>query len=138
VPRADHRRGAPASRPPLRQRLVVTVCSRERGVVALPVERGERAVRLDAAGILAALRAVVAARGLDHAVSLRDGCAGGCSGTGPNVDVRVYAAPAPGERPDHVALAWKTYVYSLPTLASLADLIDENLPAARATRPGDH
>ena len=116
------------------RRLVVTVCPRERGAVVLPLERGGRAARLDAAGVLAALRALVARRGLDDRVHVRDGCAGGCWGAGPNVDVRVYAVATPGERADHVALAWKTYVYSLPTLASLADVIDENLPRARATR----
>jgi hypothetical protein len=116
------------------RRLLITVCTRERGVVALPLERGGRARRLDAVGILAALRALVVRRGLTDRVEIREGCAGGCGRPGPNVDVRVYAAPAPGERADHVALAWKTYVYSLPTLASLADVIDQNLPAARATR----
>jgi hypothetical protein len=115
------------------RRLVVTVCPRERGVVVLPLERGRRATRLDAGAVLAALRALVARRRLESRVEVRDGCAGGCFGAGPNVDVRVYAA-APGERPDHVALTWKTYVYSLPALASLADVIDENLPGARATR----
>jgi hypothetical protein len=117
-----------------KNRLVVTVCPRERGVVVLPVERGRRATRLDAPAILAALRALVGARGLADRVSVRDGCAGGCWGAGPNVDVRVYAAAAPGERADHVALGWKTYVYSLPALASLADVIDENLPGARGAR----
>lgn len=117
------------------RRLVVTVCPRERGVVVLPLERGTRAMRLDAAGVVAALRALVAGRGLTERVDIREGCAGGCWGAGPNVDVRVYAA-GPGERVDHVALGWKTYVYSLPTLASLADVIDQNLPGARATRRG--
>jgi len=116
------------------RRLVVTVCPRERGVVVLPLESGTRAMRLDAAGVLAALRALVARRGLTERVDIREGCAGGCWGAGPNVDVRVYAAEAAGERVDHVALGWKTYVYSLPTLASLADVIDQNLPGARATR----
>ncbi|HEY3101418.1 MAG TPA: hypothetical protein VGL14_21025 [Methylomirabilota bacterium] len=118
------------------RRLVVTVCQRERGLVVLPLERGGRAARLDAAGVLEELRAVVARRGLADRVDVRDGCAGGCWGAGPNVDVRVYAARVPGERADHVALGWKTYVYSLPTLSSLADVIDENLPGARATRRG--
>ena len=117
------------------RRLVVTVCQGERGVVVLPVERGGRAARLDAAAVLAALRALVSRRGLDDRVTIRDGCAGGCHGSGPNVDVRVYAAPRPGERPDHVAVGWKSYVYSLPTLPSLADVIDEHLPGRRrATR----
>jgi len=116
------------------RRLLVTVCTRERGVVVLPLERGGAATRLDAAAVRDALCALVARRGLVDVVDVREGCAGGCWGSGPNVDVRIYAAPAPAERADHVALGWKTYVYSLPTLASLADVIDENLPAARATR----
>jgi hypothetical protein len=115
----------------------VTVCSRERGVVVLPVERGGRVMRLDAAGVAAALRALVAGRGLADRVQVRDGCAGGCWCAGPNVDVRIYAAERPGGRADHVALGWKTYVYSLPTLASLSDVIDENLGAERATRRAD-
>ena len=115
------------------RRLLVTICTRERGVVVLPVERGGRARRFDAVAILSELRALVLRRGLAERVEIRDGCAGGCWGPGPNVDVRVYAAGG-GERADHVALAWKTYVYSLPTLASLADVIDQNLPDARATR----
>src|SRR5262245_33767249 len=141
--RAGGRRGAPrrvaryeASITTAR-RLVITVCPRERGVVVLPLERGGRARRLDAAGVLTALQALVAARGLTERVQIRDGCAGGCWGAGPNVDVRIYAAAAPGERADHVALGWKTYVYSLPTLVSLADVIDENLRGARATRRTD-
>lgn len=140
-PRASqvgHPRREPGSRRSLRltpaRRLVVTVCPRERGVVVLPVERGARATRLDAEGVLAALHALVTARGLADHVQVRDGCAGGCWSVGPNVDVRVYASTAPGERPDHVALGWKTYVYSLPMLASLADVIDENLRRVRATR----
>ena len=115
--------------------IVVTVCLRERGTVTLPVERGARARRLDAPAILAALRALVARRRLGAHVSVREGCAGGCSGRGPNVDVRVYATPQPGERPDHVALAWKTYVYTLGTLPSLADVIDEQLPSDRRATP---
>ena len=106
-------------------------------MVVLPLERGGRATRLDASGVLTALQELVAARGLSERVQIRDGCAGGCWGAGPNVDVRIYAATAPGERADHVALGWKTYVYSLPTLASLADVIDENLRGARATRRAD-
>ena len=116
------------------RRLVVTVCPRERGVVTLPLEHGRRATRLDAGGVLDALRALVARRRLADRVQIRDGCAGGCWGAGPNVDVRIYAATAPGEHADHVALGWKTYVYSLPTLVSLADVIDENVRGVRATR----
>jgi len=109
------------------RRLVVTVCPREPGVVVLPVERGGRARRLDAPGVLAALEGVVARRRLGARVELREGCAGGCGGDGPNVDVTIYPATPRGERPDHVAVGWKTYVYSLPTLDCLATVIDENL-----------
>src|SRR5438093_1019696 len=58
------------------RRLVVTVCPRERGSVVLPLERGGRAARLDAAGVLEELRALVARRGLADRVDVRDGCAG--------------------------------------------------------------
>ena len=114
------------------RRLVVTVCPRELGVVVLPVERGGRARRLDAAGVLAELERLVARRKLTARVALRQGCAGGCGGEGPNVDVTIYPETAPGARPDHVAVGWKSYVYSLPTLDCLARVIDENLGAPRA------
>ena len=118
------------------RRLVVTVCPSEPGVVVLPVERGGRARRLDARGVLAALAALVARRGLGACVELREACAGGCGGEGPNVDVTIYPATPPGERPDHVAVGWKTYVYALPTLDCLATVIDENLgePSAPTRR----
>jgi hypothetical protein len=112
-----------------RRRLVITLCPRERGAVTLPVEPGTRAVRLDAAAVTRALTALIARRGLADCVRLREGCAGGCGGPGPNVDVRVYATPRSGERADEVAVGWKTYVYSLATLPSLASVIDENLRA---------
>ena len=116
------------------RRLVVTVCPRELGVVVLPVERGGRARRLDAAGVLAELERLIARRKLTALVELREGCAGGCGGEGPNVDVTIYPATAPGARPDHVAVGWKTYVYALPTLDCLATVIDENLDAEPAPR----
>ena len=116
-------------------RLVITVCLRERGVVVLPVQRGERARRLDARAIVDALQALVVRRGLGHRVSVREACAGGCSGAGPNVSVARYAIPAPGERVDHVAVGWRTYVYSLPTLTCLAQVIEENLHEPRRARP---
>jgi hypothetical protein len=109
------------------RRLVVTVCPRELGVVVLPVERGRRARRLDAVGVLAELERIVARRALGARVEFRQACAGGCGGDGPNVDVTIYPATASGERPDHVAIGWKTYVYSLATLDCLATIIDENL-----------
>ena len=116
------------------RRLVVTVCPRERGVIVLPLERGARARRVNAADVLTGLCELVARRGLGDRVVVREGCAGGCFRPGPNVDVRIYAVPRPGEHDDHVALGFKTYVYSLPNLASLADVIDDNLPRRRATR----
>jgi hypothetical protein len=110
------------------RRLVVTICPREPGVVRLPIERGARAVPLDAAGVARALLAAAERRGVAACVELRDGCAGGCGRDGPNVDVRVYAAS------DEVAVGFKTYVYSLADLPSLATIIEENLGAAPRAR----
>jgi len=73
------------------------------------------------------LRELVAARGLEDRVELREGCAGGCGRPGPNVDVTIYPLTGPGEKRSHVAVDWKTYVYSLATLDCLAAVIDENL-----------
>jgi hypothetical protein len=98
--------------------------------VRLAVERGGRQRRLDAAGIARCLRDLVAARRLDDRVSVQEGCAGGCSRSGPNVDVRMYPVELPGAKPDHVAVGWKTYVYSLPSLDCVASIIDENLHAS--------
>jgi len=109
------------------RRLVITVCPREPGVVVLPVDRGGRRRRLDAAAVTQALRDLVAARLLHGRVGLREGCAGGCGRAGPNVDVRIHPALRPGEKPDHVAIGWKTYVYSLASLDCVATIIDENL-----------
>jgi hypothetical protein len=114
------------------RRLVVTVCPREPGLVVLAVERGGRGRRLNAVAILDRLRALVTARGLGERVRFREGCAGGCHADGPNVSVELFPVTPPGERPDHVAIGWKTYVYSLPTLDCLATILDENLgPALR-------
>src|SRR5437867_4400663 len=113
------------------RRLVVTVCPRERGAVALPIARGGRAVRLDAPAMLRHLEELVAERGLADRVGLREGCAGGCSGPGPNVSVEIFLMTRPGERPDHVAVGWKTYVYSIASLNCLASVIDENLRPSR-------
>jgi hypothetical protein len=113
------------------RRLVVTVCPRERGVVVLPVTRGGQAHRLDAPAILTHLRDLVAERGLAERVRFREGCAGGCSGAGPNVSVEMFPLTRPGEREDHVAVGWKTYVYSLGTLDCLATVIDDNLGRSR-------
>jgi hypothetical protein len=108
------------------RRLVVTVCPREPGTVALAVHRGGRRRRLDAALVAQCLRDLVRARRLDGIVSIREGCAGGCSRSGPNVDVRIHSAA----EADHVALGWKTYVYSLAGLDCVATIIDENLRAS--------
>jgi hypothetical protein len=115
------------------RRLVITVCPREPGMVVLPIARGERAARLNAAAILTHLRQIVAERGLDERVRFREGCAGGCSGQGPNVSVEILPLTKPGEREDHVAIDWKTYVYSLGSLDCLATVIDQNL--GRPSRP---
>jgi hypothetical protein len=118
------------------RRIVITVCPRERGVVVLPITRGGRAVRLNAGAILHRLAELVAERGLGERVRLREGCAGGCSGTGPNVSVEIFPLGLPGEREDHVAVDWKTYVYSLGSLDCLAAVIEENLgrSSVRASR----
>jgi hypothetical protein len=108
-------------------RLVITVCPPERGVVCLPVRAGGPARRLDAPAILGHLQRLVSARRLDDQVRLQAACAGGCTGTGPNVSVTIYAGARPGQRPDHVAVGWKTYVYSIATLDSLAAILDDNL-----------
>ncbi len=117
--------------------LVITVCPRERGVVSLAVERGARSERLDAVAIIARLQAIVARRGLADRVQIQAACAGGCSGAGPNVSVALFPMPRPGERPDHVATGWKSYVASLATLPCLAAVIDENLGDARSRRTRD-
>jgi hypothetical protein len=109
------------------RRIVITVCPRERGVVVLPVTRGSRAVRLNAEAIIRNFAELVAERGLGERVRLREGCAGGCSGPGPNVSVEIFPLGQPGEREDHVAVDWKTYVYSLGSLDCLATVIEENL-----------
>lgn len=119
--------------------LVVTVCLREGGFVTLPVERGRRPRRLDATAVLRSLQQVAERRGLTDRVRFREACAGGCATPGPNVGVTVHPMPAPGERVDHVAVAWRTYVYSLRTLDCLARIIEENLEAPSAsprTPPG--
>jgi len=113
------------------RRLVITVCPREPGAVALPIARDGRAVRLDAAAILRHLRELIVEHGLDERVRLREGCAGGCTGPGPNVSVEIFPMTRPGEREDHVAVGWKTYVYSLGSLDCLAAVIEDNLGRLR-------
>ena len=109
------------------RRLVITICSRETGAVSLAVRAGETAQRLDAAGITRALRDLAAERGLAGRVRVVDGCAGGCGRPGPNVGVTFHAMPRPGEKPDHVALGWRTYVYSLASLDCVAAILDQCL-----------
>ena len=115
------------------RRLVITVCYRESGVVVLPVEPGDLACRLDARAIVKQLRALAERQGVANRVLVREGCAGGCIGTGPNVSVAIHPLPAPGERSDQIAVSWKTYVYSLPALDCLARVIEENLDEPRAS-----
>jgi hypothetical protein len=115
------------------RRIIVTVCPRESGVVVLPRERGGPARRFDAAAIARSLRDLVAERGLEGRVSFQDGCAGGCAQSGPNVGVTIYTMPRPGEKPDHVAVGWKTYIYSLASLDCLATVLDENLSTPEET-----
>ncbi len=116
----------PSPRP---RRLVITACPREPGTVALAVTVGGPLARLDARAIRSHLDALVAERGLGHLVTVREACAGGCTGTGPNVGVTMYPGPRPGAPASQVAIDWKTYVYSLGALPCLAALIDDNLPA---------
>ena len=108
------------------RRLVVTVCPREPGTVRLPIECGDRGRRLDAAATLRELRALVARRGLDEHVRVRDGCAGGCAFRGPNVTVTKLSPLRPGERPDNVAVGWKSYVGTLRSLDCLARVIADD------------
>jgi hypothetical protein len=93
----------------------------------LPITRAGRPRRLDAPALARSLRELVAARRLDGRVEVVEGCAGGCGRAGPNVDVRIYPGLRPGEKPTHVALDWKTYVYSLASLDCVATILDENL-----------
>jgi hypothetical protein len=122
-------------------RLVITICPREPGVVTLPVERGARARRFDAAGLATQLEALVAARGVGDLVSVRRACAGGCSLRGPNVSVALYPAPRPGEKIDQVAIGWRTYVGALASVDCVAAILDDNVsdggvraPRTRAAR----
>ena len=119
------------------QRLVITVCPRERGSVALPVERGDPRRRLDAAAVARSLRDLVVRAGYDALVSVREGCAGGCARMGPNVDVTIYPISAPGVKADTVAIDWKTYVYSLASLDCLASVIEDNLYRKRRDEESD-
>jgi hypothetical protein len=111
----------------VRRRLLISVCSREPGTVLLPLERGGRARRLDAAGVMRHLESLVRRRRLGEHVRISEACAGGCWMRGPNITVTIYPAVRPGERADHVAIGRRTYVGSLADLDCLARVIDENL-----------
>jgi hypothetical protein len=117
----------PRAVPTATRRLVISVCPREAGVVALPIRRGERRRRLNAEAVAAGLEALARERGLTEAVRVRAACAGGCSLPGPNVSLTAHPPLRPGERPDHVAVAWRSYVASLARLDCLARILDDNL-----------
>ncbi|MBI4587266.1 MAG: (2Fe-2S) ferredoxin domain-containing protein [Candidatus Rokubacteria bacterium] len=110
--------------------LEITVCPREPGKVILPVERGGRPQRMDAHAIARHLERLIRRRGLAGRVWVREGCAGGCSRRGPNVNVDVFLKARPGEEQDHVAVDGRSYVYSLRSLPWLARIIDDNLRPA--------
>jgi hypothetical protein len=113
------------------RRLVITVCPIEAGMVTLPIVRGKPSRRLDARAVVGALRDLVTARRLEERVQVREGCAGGCGRNGPNIDVTVYPIAQPGQKASHVAIGWKTYVYSLASLDCLASVIEDNLRPPR-------
>ena len=96
-------------------------------MVTLPLRRRERRRRLGARAIARHLAELAAERGVSDVVEVRSGCAGGCWLKGPNVSVIIYPVTPPGERPDHVAIAWKSYVASLDELDCLATILEENL-----------
>lgn len=121
-------------RPASRRRLVITVCPREPGTVRLPLADGGPARRLDARAVARHLEALAAERGVGTLVEVRLACAGGCGAAGPNVSVALHPIPSPGEPADQVAVGWKTYVYSLATLPSLARIIEDNLHLPRPRR----
>ena len=115
--------------------LVITVCPREQGGVRLPVEHGDRPRRLDAEGLAAQLEALITTRGLAGRVSVRRACAGGCSLSGPNVSLALYPDPRPGEKPDHVAIGWRTYVGVLDAVDCVAAILDDNVSNGGARTP---
>jgi hypothetical protein len=112
---------------PRPRRLVITVCLQEPGQVTLPLRRGERRHRLGARAIARHLGDLAAELGFADRVEIRHGCAGGCWLKGPNVSVGIYPLTPPSERPDHVAIAWKTYVATIEELDCLATILEENL-----------
>ena len=103
---------------------MITVCPRERGTVVLPLRRGGRRLRLDAPAVARHLAALATERGVADFVDVREACAGGCALAGPNVSVTIHPVTAPGERPNHVAIGWRTYLSSLAHLDALATVLD--------------
>ena len=103
---------------------MITVCPRERGTVVLPLRRGGRRLRLNAPAVARHLAALATEGGVADLVEIREACAGGCALTGPNVTVTIYPVTLPGERPNHVAIGWKTYVNSLAHLDALTTVLD--------------
>jgi hypothetical protein len=110
-----------------RRKLVITICPRERGTVTLAAGRGLRRRRMNASTLARELRALVSARDLGRWVDIREGCAGGCWSSGPNVTVTLYPPARDSERADQVAIGWKTYVYSLAGLDRVSRIVDDNL-----------
>ncbi len=92
--------------------------------MVLPLRRGGRRFRLDAPAVARHLAALAMERGVANLVEIREACAGGCALAGPNVTVTIYPLTPPGERPNHVAIAWKTYVGSLAHLDALSTILD--------------
>lgn len=120
----------------MKRLLEITVCPREPGTVLLPVERRGRRERMDARAITRHLERLIFRRRLAGRVWIRQDCAGGCGREGPNVNVDVFLKAPPGEEQDHIAVAGRSYVYSLPALGWLGQIIDENLtPAKPRNRP---
>ena len=113
--------------PAPRRRLIVTVCPKEPGTAMLCVERGGPRRRLDARAVFRELQALVARHHLESVVRVREGCAGGCHGRGPNVSLTVHPLTAPGEKPDGIAIGWRTYVGSLGDVSALRAIVDDNL-----------
>ncbi len=117
----------------MKRLLEITVCPKERGTVLLPVEPGRRPQRMDCRAIVRKLATLIAQRRLRGTVWILEGCAGGCHRCGPNVNVDVFAKAPPGVEQDHIAVAGRSYVYSLPSLPCLAEIIDENLSPGQSS-----
>ena len=64
---------------------------------------------------------------LDAVVRVREGCAGGCHGRGPNVSLTLHALPRPASAPTTSPSAGARTSARWPTLPSLQAILDENL-----------